>query len=144
MNKILVAVDISTPTITEKVCTTANDLALKYDAQIQLITILPDYGSPLVASFFPEGAQDSVKKEMREKLKDLASEYFQSNVKVAVIHSAGAKRANAILNTIKELKPDVVILGCRRKHSREGQRLLGSTTLSVTDRAPCTVMVVKQ
>lgn len=144
INKILVAVDLSTPAITEKVCKSSNDLALKYDAHIQLITILPDYGSPLVASFFPEGAQDKIKAEMKDKLKALAAEHYQADVKVAVIHGAGAKRANAILVTAKELTPDLIILGCRRKHSREGQRLLGSTTLSVTDRSPCTVMVVKQ
>ena len=144
INTILVAVDLSTPAITEKVCKSANEMALKFDAHIQLITILPDYGSPLVASFFPEGAQDSIKAEMRDKLKALAAAHFQADMKVAVIHGAGSKRANAILSTVKKLTPDLVIVGCRRKHSREGQRLLGSTTLSVTDRAACTVMVVKQ
>ncbi|MGK0269726.1 MAG: nucleotide-binding universal stress UspA family protein [Cocleimonas sp.] len=143
IKKIFVSVDLSTPTITEKVCKSANDMAAKYDAEVQLVTILPDYGTPLVASFFPEGAQDKIKAELNEKLKALAAEHFTTNVKVGVIHSSGAKRANSILSTIDKLKPDLVILGCRRKHSRNSQRLLGSTTLSVADRAECPVLLVK-
>jgi len=141
MHKILVAIDLSTDVITEKVCKTANDMASKYDAKVQLITILPDYGSPLVASFFPDGAQDKIKTEMQEKLSALASTHFNGDAKTAVVQ--GSKRGNSILAAIDEIKPDLTILGCRRKHSREGQRLLGSTTLSVTDRAKCNVMIVK-
>ena len=69
IKKIFVSVDLSTPTITEKVCKAANDMASKYDAEIQLVTILPDYGTPLVASFFPEGAQDKIRSELQDKLK---------------------------------------------------------------------------
>ena len=140
-NKILVAVDLATESITEKVCRTANDMASKYDAKVELITVFPDYGSPLVASFFPDGAQDKIKQEMQDKLSTLASEYFDGDAKTTVIQ--GSKRSNSILAAIDTLNPDLMILGCRRKHSREGQRLLGSTTLSVSDRAKCNVMIVK-
>ena len=143
IKKIFVSVDLSTPIITEKVCKTANDMALKYDAEIQLVTILPDYGTPLVASFFPEGAQDKIRAELHDKLKSLAAEHFKAKVNIGVIHSIGSKLANSILTTIEKLKPDLVILGCRRKHSRNSQRLLGSTTMSVADRAECTVLLVK-
>lgn len=141
INKILVAVDLSTAAITDKVCATANDMAQKYDAKVQLVTILADYGSPLVASFFPEDAQDKIKAEMKEKLATIADKHFTVPVKTAVIR--GNKRANAILTVIDEINPDLALLGCRRKHSRDGQRLLGSTTLSVTDRAHCNVMIIK-
>jgi len=141
--KIFVSVDLSTPTITEKVCKAANDMALKYDAEIQLVTILPDYGTPLVASFFPEGAQDQIQAELHDKLKALAAEHFTVKVNIGVVHSTGTKRANSILGTMDKLKPDLAILGIRRKHSRNSKRLLGSTTLSVADRAECTVMLVK-
>jgi len=140
-NKILVAVDLSTPAITEKVCQVANDMAQKFGSKVQLVTILQDYGSPLVASFFPEGAQDKIKEELHAKLSELASNHFDNEIKTAVIH--GSKRSNSILAIIDEIKPDLAILGCRRKHSREGQRLLGSTTLAVTDRSSCSVMIVK-
>ncbi|MEH6456423.1 MAG: universal stress protein [Cocleimonas sp.] len=141
--KIFVPVDLSTPKITGKVCKTANDMAIKYGAEIQLVTILPDYGTPLVASFFPDGAQDKIKADLHDKLKELAVKRFTVKVNIGVIHSSGSKRANSIIKTIEELNPDLAILGIRRKHSRNSKRLLGSTSLSVADRAECTVMLVK-
>lgn len=143
IKNIFVPVDLSLPNITGKLCKAANDMAIKYDAEIQLVTILPDYGTPLVASFFPEGAQDKITADLKKQLKALAAKSFKVNVKTGVIHSNGAKRANSILSAIAELKPDLVMLGCRRKHSRNSQRFLGSTTMSVADRAECTVMLVK-
>lgn len=54
-NKILVPVDLSTENMTEKLCKTANDLAQKYGSEVRLVTVMPDYGMPIVASYFPEG-----------------------------------------------------------------------------------------
>lgn len=140
--KILVAIDLSTPSITEALCKAAEEMALKFDSKVQLITVIPDYGTPLVASFFPKHAQDEIKAETRTKLDQLAEKYFTVDVKKAVIQ--GSKRASTVLSSIDEVNPDLVMLGCRRKNSRNEQRLLGSTTLAVTDRAPCTVMVVRR
>jgi len=139
-NKILVPVDLSTETTTQKLCEAANDLAEKYGSEVQLLVVVPDYGMPLVASYFPEGAQDKLKKEMKAKLEALASNYF--NVKVSTKLKQG-KRRKAILEVIESSNPDLVMLGCRRKKSRRNQRLLGATGTIVSDRAGCSVMIVR-
>jgi len=139
-NKILVPVDLSTETTTGKLCRTANDLAKKYDCEVKLITIVPDYGMPLVASYFPEGAQKKLKLDLREKLKDLSNTYFTAKVTTEL--KQGKRRA-AILKEIEDYDPDLVMLGCRRKKSRRNQRLLGATGTAVSDRAGCSVMVVR-
>lgn len=142
INKILVPVDIATLLTTQALCEAANEMASKFNAKVQIVSILPDYGTPLVASFFPEHAQDEIKEEMRKKLSALASQYFTNEVKVAVLNSP--KRATAILSAVEESKADLIMLGCRRKNSRNDQRLLGSTTQAVTDRAQCSVMVIRR
>ena len=139
-NKILVPVDLSTDTTTEKLCKAANDMAEKYGAEVSLITVVPDYGMPLVASFFPEGAQTKMKQEMKDKLKALANDYFSVPVST---HLKQGKRRQAILNEIEDNAPDLVMLGCRRKTSQRNQRLLGATGLAVSDRDDCSVMVVR-
>lgn len=142
ISKILVPVDIETPLTTQALCEAANEMALKFDAKVQLISVIPDYGMPLVASFFPEHVQDEIKEKTRKKLADLASQYFTGEVKIAVLNSS--KRATAILLVVDELKSDLIMVGCRRKNSRNEQRLLGSTTQAVTDRAQCSVMVIRR
>ena len=139
-DKILVPVDLSTDNITEKLCKTANDMAQKYGSEVRLITVVPDYGMPLVASYFPEGAQEKLKAEMKKKLNDLAEKHFSVPVKCKL---AQGKRRTAILKEIEDVNPDLVMMGCRRKKSRRNQRLLGATGTVVSDRAGCTVMVVR-
>lgn len=140
-SKILVPVDLSTEATTEKLCKTANDLAGKYQSEVILLTIMPDYGMPLVASFFPEDAQKKLKLEMKGKLEDLAKSYF-SDVQVTTKLKQGKRRV-AILQAIESLEPELVLMGCRRKKSRSNQRLLGATGTVVSDRAGCSVMIVR-
>ena len=139
-DKILVPVDLSTDNITEKLCKTANDMAQKYGSEVRLITVVPDYGMPLVASYFPEGAQEKLKAEMKKKLNDLAEKHFSVPVECKLTQG---KRRTAILKEIEDVNPDLVMMGCRRKKSRRNQRLLGATGTVVSDRAGCTVMVVR-
>ena len=139
-NKILVPVDVSTDATTEKLCMAANDLAEKYSAEVCLMAVLPDYGMPLVASYFPEGAQTKIKAEMKEKLKALAETHFKSKVSIQLTQG---KRRTAILKEIEEYMPDLVMIGCRRKRSRRDQRLLGATGTVISDRASCSVMIVR-
>ncbi len=139
-NKILVPVDLSTESMTEKLCETANDLATKYGSEVKLVTVVPDYGMPLVASYFPEGAQEKLKTEMKQKLSALADKYFSTSVECELTQG---KRRTAILKEIEDYSPDLVMMGCRRKKSRRNQRLLGATGTVVSDRAGCSVMVVR-
>ena len=139
-NKILVPVDLSTDNITEKLCKTANDLAEKYSCEVRMITVMPDYGMPMVASYFPEGAQEKLKTEMQQKLEALASSHFTVPV---VCKLTQGKRRTAILKDIEDSNPDLVLIGCRRKMSRRNQRLLGATGTVVSDRAGCSVMIVR-
>ncbi len=141
IKKILVPLDFTTPLTTKKLLEAANEMAIKFDAKIQLLAVIPDYGTPLVASFFPPHAQDQIKEETRQQVKALADQYLTKEAKIAVIK--GTKRAKVILKVVNEMQPDLVMLGCRRKHSRDQKRLFGSTTMAVTDRANCAVMVVR-
>ena len=141
-NKILVPVDIATVLTTQALLEAANEMALKFDAKVQIISVIPDYGTPLVASFFPKHAQDEIKEDTRKKVTELVAQHFTTDVKVAVMK--GSKRVNTILKVVDEINPDLIMLGCRRKNSRDELRLLGSTTMAVTDRAQCSVMVIRR
>ena len=139
--KILVPVDLSTESTTKRLCEVANDMAQKYEASVELTTVMPDYGMPIVASFFPADAQKKLKQETLEKLQNLAKTNFSVAVETRLV--IGEKRSRAILYEIDQVAPDLVMIGCRRKKSFKSQRLLGSTSTAIANRAPCTVMVVR-
>jgi len=138
--KILVAIDVSREKNAAKLCQAANQLAKASGAEIHLVTVVPDYGMPLVASYFPEDAQKGLKKEMSDALHKFADEYISG--KVAITLRQG-KRSRKILDEISRWEPDLVVVGCRQKASRDNHRVLGSFSSSVADRAPCAVLIVR-
>ncbi len=141
ISRILVPVDIYTPKTTERLCQQAAEIATKFDAQIQLLAVLPDYGTPLVGSFFPAEARNRIKAEFKDKISELADIYFSKN-KVSLKLRQG-KKFLQILQEEECFNPDLIMIGCRRKKSRNNQRLLGSCSSSVADRAVCSVFIVR-
>jgi len=139
-NKILVAIDVFREKNAEKLCKTANDMAKMNGAAVRLVSVVPDYGMPLVATYFPQHAQDKVKNEMSEMLKKYATEYIDDNVS-AILRQG--KRARNIVDEATEWGADLVIIGCRKKASRDNIRMLGACSSSVADRVDCSVIVVR-
>lgn len=137
--KILVPVDMGREKNAIKLCETAMKLA-DTDAELMLLTVMPGYGMSVVASFFPADAQEQALREVKKSLSAIADANLQGNVRV-VVHQG--KRAKLILDEAREWRPDVIVIGTRRKASSDGKRLLGSCASGVADRADCSVLIVR-
>ena len=74
-NKILVPVDIDYPTIAKAVFQNARELASLSGAQIKIVSVMPDFSMPIVASFVtPE-----IKAEARERFKQALDAFVAEN-----------------------------------------------------------------
>ena len=139
-HKILVAIDVFREKNAEKLCKTADELAKINNAEIRLVSVVPDYGMPLVASYFPKDAQDKVKNEMSGMLKKYAKSFITGKVSATLRQG---KRARNIVDEASDWGADLVIIGCRKKASRDNIRMLGACSSSVADRVNCSVIVVR-
>jgi universal stress protein F len=137
--KILVPVDLGREKNAIKLCKAAESFATE-DSEIRLITVAPGYGMSVVASFFPADAQEKVMVELMTMLTKLAQDNLDGNISVRVREG---KRARKILEEAGKWEADLIIVGSRKKLSRDGQRVLGSCSSSVADRAQCNVMIVR-
>ena len=137
--KILVPVDLGREKNAIKLCKAAESFATE-DSEIRLITVAPGYGMSVVASFFPADAQEKVMVELMTMLTKLAQDNLDGNISVRVREG---KRAKKILEEAGKWEADLIIVGSRKKLSRDGQRVLGSCSSSVADRAQCNVMIVR-
>ena len=138
--RILVAVDLGREQNAIKLCKTAMGIAPE-ESQIRLISVAPGYGMPVVASFFPADAQEKVLKELMRLLTKLAEEHVpHKNVSVRVREG---KRSKTVLAEAEKWEADLIVVGSRKKLSRDGQRVLGSCSSSVADRAQCNVLIVR-
>ena len=137
--KILVPVDLGREKNAIKLCHTAAQLK-GADDEIRLVSVAPGYGMPLVASFFPDDAQKQVLSKMQSMLEKLAVDNIGEDVSV---RARQGKRAKTILAEADKWSADLIIVGSRKKLSRDGQRVLGSCSSSVADRAQCAVLIVR-
>ncbi len=137
--KILVPVDLGREKNAVKLCNAAADMAGE-DSEIRLISVAPGYGMPVVASFFPADAQEKVLTELLSLLTKLAEENLSGEVSVRVREG---KRSKMILAEADNWSADLIVVGSRKKLSRDGQRVLGSCSGSVADRAKCNVIIVR-
>ncbi len=138
--RILVPVDMSSPESGQRSCPRAAALAEAWGAQVQLLTIMPSYKMPMVASFFPESAVEDMRVRVSQELEQLAKEHFKQS---PMINVRGGKRAQEILEEAVSWKADLIIFACRPKDALGGELMLGSCGTSVTERAPCSVLVAR-
>ena len=137
--KILIPVDLGQEKKAIKLCAVAMKMRSE-NTQLRLITVAPGYGMSVVASFFPADAEEKAIAEMRSLLTKVARDNLKGVVSVSVREG---KRAKSILADAEKWGADLIIVGCRRKQSRNGQRVLGACSGSVADRAPCAVLIVR-
>ncbi len=138
--KILIALDTTKPNTCQRLCDAVIDLLGKSKAEIKLVSVVPDFGMSIVASYFPSGAQDKLKAEVEQNLATYAAQIKGQSVSTAM---PTGKRAQGILQEANEWESDLIILGARKKQSQGENRLLGSCGQSVTNRSACSVLVVK-
>ena len=138
--KVLVPVDLSAPGPAALSCGLARDMVDSMGSEVHLINVIPGYNMPLVASYFPQGVQKKLKETVQQELKQLADHYFDHEPGMSVVTG---KRSHEIIRMAEEWEADLIIIGCRAKASRGGERLLGSCSSQIADRARCNVLIAR-
>lgn len=137
---ILVPVDLQDTQLTERAIQIAQDIADHYSATITVMTVIPDFGMPLVANFFPADALEKAKKEVAAELKRFVTERFRepSQVRYRVLDGTPHK---VIVDYAEGHDTDLIVLPARAKDI--GKVFLGSSSTHVVERAPCSVLIVR-
>jgi nucleotide-binding universal stress UspA family protein len=120
--KILVPIDIQEPAFADKALAMAVEEAQHHKASLHVMTVLPGFGMPIVASYFPP---DAMKRAAQDTKKEL-QEYV-------------AKKVPA---DVSKIKADLIVLHSHlRKHMN--RVLLGSCAQRVVEHAHCSVTVLR-
>ncbi|MDE0588863.1 universal stress protein [Halocynthiibacter sp. C4] len=140
---ILCAVDISNENRDIHVLQEALRLAgLHDDAQLDVITVLPDYGTSWVGSFFEKKHHDQVVKEAKKHLNALVQAALGSDVNAKVRHIIATGTAyEEILKTAKLDKSDLIVIGAHKPDFKD--YLLGPNAARVVRHSRCSVFVVR-
>ena len=139
---ILCAVDINRPDEEKQVLTTAAKLAKVDDAQLDVITVVPDFGMTVVGAYFQDHHVDSAKNHAGDLLKEMTKKTLgaEQDAKVRHIVAMGSVYEE-VLRAAKLGKSDLIVIGAHRPDLKD--YLLGPNAARVVRHSHCSVYVVR-
>lgn len=138
---ILCAVDVQQDHDT-KVLQVADKLARLDDAQLDVISVVPNAGMNLVASYFEENFQSQMVEQTREKLVAKVSSVLgeERNKDIRHLVTTGSVYEE-ILEVAKKTGADLIVIGAHQPHLSE--YLLGPNAARVVRHSKASVYVVR-
>ena len=133
--KILVPIDMQRQHLAVRLLKQVDNMAGVFGAEVHVTTVIPGYGMPIVAAYFPADAQKHAKKETEANLKEFVRSKMRTKATTSV--SVG-KRAENILKVARQRKPDLMVIGHNKRQA--GGEMLGSCSAKLATHSPCSVM----
>ncbi|MCV6592132.1 MAG: universal stress protein [Silicimonas sp.] len=140
IKQILVAVDLTHEDDAKMLLREADKQARVHDAGLSVVTVVPDYGSSWVGSFFKDGTLKSALEAANKTLHDLVRETLPEREKVQHIVEVGVAY-ESVLRAIGEAHADMVIVGAHKPDMAE--RILGPNSSRIARHAPVTTMIIR-
>jgi nucleotide-binding universal stress UspA family protein len=137
---ILLAVDLEHEGSWERSLPAAIDHAKAEDAMMHIMTVVPDFGTSLVGSYFPKGQEQKMLDDALNRLHKFVNDNVPADLKVQ--HIVGKGRAySEILRVAEEIDCDLIVMESHRPEMKD--YLLGPNAARVVRHANCSVLVVR-
>ena len=139
---VLCAVDVSNPHRDDHVLRMAARLAALDEAQLDVITVVPDYGMSVVGSYFDQEHHPKIAEEARQRLNILVTEVLGAEANEKVRHVVVTGNAyEEILRVAAADGASLIVIGAHKPDFHDF--LLGPNAARVVRHADCSVMVVR-
>ncbi len=137
---ILLPIDLGHPESSDKALSEAVDMARAKGALLHVLTVIPDFGTALVGSYFPKDFSRRALEETTSALKTYVSEKVPEDVPVEV-HVRHGTIYREIVAAAKALGVDLVVLASHRPEMKD--YFLGPNAAKVVRHARQSVLVVR-
>lgn len=138
--RFLCAIDLTHDKDARALLQEAGRLARLEDAKLSVVTVLPDYGSTFVGSFFKEGTLKNASEAAREALHQMEQELLPDIGPVQSIIEVGSVYEE-ILEAAEKVSADLIIVGAHRPSF--ASRMIGPNAARVSRYAKTSVLVVR-
>lgn len=139
---ILCAVDVSEGREDNPVLKEAAKLAALNNAQLDVVTVLPDYGTSWVGSFFEPHHHEHAVEEARQALDEMIGKALgeSRNEKVRHLVLTG-NTYEEILKAADEIGSELIVIGAHKPDIKD--YLMGPNAARVARHAHCSVYIVR-
>ncbi|WP_421982377.1 universal stress protein [Roseibium sp.] len=142
IKSVLCAVDISHEDDVQ-VLETGDKLARLDGAQLDVITVVPNYGVTLVNSYFDENFQGELVTKTKSALNDMVTRVLGDERNQSIRHIVAAGSIyEEILEAAKQAGTDLIVIGAHKPHLKEF--LLGPNAARVARHSQCSVYIVRE
>ena len=135
---VLVPVDISLPEEARKILGAAKDLTAPWDCAVHVMTVVPDQGMPIVASYFDEHQED-------ESLAAAKAELHAAVDEVGIVPTKMYLLAGTIYDRViklaKNIDADLILISAHSPELKD--YLLGSNAARIVRHSPQSVLVLR-
>jgi nucleotide-binding universal stress UspA family protein len=139
---VLCAVDISNENRDIHVLEEAARLAGLYGAQLDVITVVPDYGMSVVSNFFDKSYHDKAVEEARRRLNELVERALGAEAHEKVRHIVATGNAyEEILHVAETDGAQLIVVGAHKPDFKD--YLLGPNAARIVRHSNCSVHVVR-
>ena len=139
---ILGAVDVSDGNVDSNVLKEAAQLAEIHGAQLDVITVLPDFGNSLVSGFFKPDFHKEAEKKAARQLQELCIATLGEERNKSVRHVVATGPAyDEILKVAENAGTDLIVIGAHKPDMKDF--LLGPNATRIINHSECSVYVVR-
>ena len=140
MKTILVPIDLAHENGSQKTVDHALALAKLHDADLHVLSVIPDYGMSMVGSFFPKDFSKNAVKEAQAALDAYVKEHFghETAVKQHVRHGTIYEQ---IIEVADGINADMIVMASHRPEMSD--YLLGPNAARVVRHAKQSVSVIR-
>ena len=137
---ILLPVDLGNESSWTKAMPTAIEYCQAFGSTLHVMTVIPDFGSPMVAQFFPEGHEDRMMQNAKEVLHKFVADRVPEGIKVQHIVADGTIY-KTIIDIAEDIDAGLIIMGSHRPELQD--YLLGPNAARVVRHSAKSVLVVR-
>lgn len=137
---ILLPIDLNNVESQDKAVQTAIELAKSFGANLHVMTIVPDFGAGMVATFFPEDYEEKAIAAANKVLHDFVKQRVPGGIKVQHIVTHGTIYRE-ILEFARKAEVDLILMASHRPELSD--YLIGPNASKVVHHADCSVLVVR-
>ena len=139
---VLCAVDITRPDEENQVLERAHKLAVAEGARLDVITVVPDFGSSIVGAYFDSHHVKTARDGAAQALNTLVAKVIGEDANKNVRHIVAVGSVyEEVLNAAKLSETDLIVIGAHRPDLKD--YLLGPNAARVVRHSTCSVYVVR-
>lgn len=140
-SKILLPLDLNEESSWKAALPVAVDLARHYDAQLHVVTVLPDFGKSIVGGYFAKEFETEALERTRAALEDFLDTQLPDEEMDVKGHIAHGTIYEEITSAADKLSTDLIVLASHRPELKDF--LLGPNAARVVRHANQSVLVVR-